>query len=99
MATQDPTARPALEARSIVKTFGHVRALRGASFQAYPGEVTALVGDNGAGKSTLIKVLSGVYAPDGGEIVVDGEVVHMTNPRDAATLGIETVYQDLALAP
>ena len=90
---------PALEARSIVKSFGTVRALRGASFEAYPGEVTALVGDNGAGKSTLIKVISGVHSPDAGEILVDGKVVQMTNPRDAAALGIETVYQDLALAP
>jgi simple sugar transport system ATP-binding protein len=90
---------PALEARSIVKSFGTVRALRGASFEAYPGEVTALVGDNGAGKSTLIKVLSGVFSADEGEVLVDGTVVHMGNPRDAASLGIETVYQDLALAP
>jgi simple sugar transport system ATP-binding protein len=90
---------PALEARSIVKTFGHVRALRGVSFQAFPGQVTALIGDNGAGKSTLIKVLSGVHSPDSGEVVVDGKVVEMTNPRDAAAMGIETVYQDLALAP
>ena len=94
-----PTARPALEARSIVKSFGTVRALRGASFEAFPGEVTALVGDNGAGKSTLIKVLSGVYAPDSGEMLVDGRPVTMSTPRDAAALGIETVYQDLALAP
>jgi simple sugar transport system ATP-binding protein len=90
---------PALEARDIVKTFGHVRALRGASFQAFPGEVTALIGDNGAGKSTLIKVLSGVHVPDSGDVLVDGQVVHISNPRHAATLGIETVYQDLALAP
>ena len=95
--TEVPT--PALEARSIVKSFGTVRALRGASFQAYPGEVTALVGDNGAGKSTLIKVLSGVFPQDSGEILVDGNPVNMGNPRDAAALGIETVYQDLALAP
>lgn len=90
---------PSLEARSIVKSFGTVRALRGASFEAYRGEVTALVGDNGAGKSTLIKVLSGVFPQDSGEIIVDGNVVHMSNPRDSAALGIETVYQDLALAP
>src|SRR5690349_20065811 len=89
----------ALSAHGVVKRFGHVRALRGASFEAFPGEVTALVGDNGAGKSTLIKVLSGVYAPDAGEVLVDGEPVAMGNPRDAAALGIETVYQDLALAP
>jgi len=94
-----PLSGPALEARSIVKSFGTVRALRGASFEAYRGEVTALVGDNGAGKSTLIKVLSGVYAPDQGEVLVDGNNVHMANPKDAAALGIETVYQDLALAP
>jgi len=94
-----PPGGAALEARSIVKSFGTVRALRGASFEAYPGEVTALVGDNGAGKSTLIKVLSGVYLPDSGEVLVDGRTVHMGNPRDAAALGIETVYQDLALAP
>jgi len=93
------TAVPSLEARSIVKSFGTVRALRGASFEAYPGEVTALVGDNGAGKSTLIKVLSGVYPQDSGEIVVDGKTVTMGNPRDAAAMGIETVYQDLALVP
>jgi simple sugar transport system ATP-binding protein len=92
-------AVPALEARSIVKSFGTVRALRGASFQAFAGEVTALVGDNGAGKSTLVKAMSGVYAPDHGEILVDGKAVHMSNPQDAAALGIETVYQDLALAP
>ncbi len=97
--TSPDNAAPALEARSIVKTFGHVRALRGASFEAYPGEVTALVGDNGAGKSTLIKILSGVHSQDTGEIVVDGNVVQMNTPRDAAALGIETVYQDLALAP
>jgi simple sugar transport system ATP-binding protein len=96
-----PTAAavPALEARAIVKSFGTVRALRGASFEAFPGEVTALVGDNGAGKSTLVKVLSGVFAQDSGEVLVDGQAVHMGNPRDAAALGIETVYQDLALAP
>jgi simple sugar transport system ATP-binding protein len=97
--TDTAAAVPALEARSIVKSFGTVRALRGASFQAFPGQVTALVGDNGAGKSTLVKTLSGVFAPDDGQILVDGNTVTMSNPRDAASLGIETVYQDLALAP
>ncbi|MBK6872437.1 MAG: sugar ABC transporter ATP-binding protein [Kineosporiaceae bacterium] len=92
-------AVPALEARAIVKSFGTVRALRGASFQAHPGEVTALVGDNGAGKSTLIKVLSGVYSPDEGEVLVDGKPVNISSPQAASALGIETVYQDLALAP
>ncbi len=90
---------PALEARHVVKSFGTVRALRGVSFQAYPGEVTALVGDNGAGKSTLIKVLSGVYAPDSGTVLVDGNEVQISSPQAASQLGIETVYQDLALAP
>jgi len=90
---------PALEARSVVKSFGTVRALRGVSFEAFPGEVTALVGDNGAGKSTLIKVLSGVFPPDGGQVLVDGRQVSITTPQAAAALGIETVYQDLALAP
>ncbi|WP_117209349.1 ATP-binding cassette domain-containing protein [Allorhizocola rhizosphaerae] len=90
---------PALAAYNIVKSFGQVRALRGASFEAYPGEVTALVGDNGAGKSTLIKVLSGALIADEGEVRVGGEAVHLTGPQDAKARGIETVYQDLALAP
>ncbi len=97
--TSNGSNGPALEARDIVKTFGHVRALRGASFEAFPGEVTALIGDNGAGKSTLIKVLSGVHSPDSGKVLVDGNEVSISNPRHAAELGIETVYQDLALAP
>jgi simple sugar transport system ATP-binding protein len=97
--TNQLSGGPALEARGITKTFGHVRALRGADFQAFPGEVTALIGDNGAGKSTLIKILSGVHEPDSGRILVDGNEVRITHPRHAAALGIETVYQDLALAP
>ena len=89
---------PLLEARGIVKSFGRVRALRGASFTVYPGEVVALVGDNGAGKSTLVKTLSGVHAPDAGEIRFDGQPVQIPTPEAARALGIETVYQDLALA-
>ncbi|MEH1129991.1 ATP-binding cassette domain-containing protein [Micromonospora sp. CPCC 206061] len=91
--------RPVLGAYRVVKTFGHVKALRHASFEAFPGEVTALVGDNGAGKSTLTKVLSGVYSPDEGEVKIDGNPVRLADPHDAKARGIETVYQDLALAP
>jgi simple sugar transport system ATP-binding protein len=90
---------PILSAHRVVKNFGQVRALRHTSFAAYPGEVTALVGDNGAGKSTLIKILAGVLSPDEGEVRVDGQVVRFANPHDAKDRGIETVYQDLALAP
>src|SRR5215216_2055403 len=89
---------PLLEALRIVKNFGRVRALRGANFAAYPGEVVALVGDNGAGKSTLIKCMAGVYRPEEGEIVFEGRPVTIATPVEARALGIETVYQDLALA-
>jgi simple sugar transport system ATP-binding protein len=92
-------AEPLLEARGIVKSFGRVRALRGASFTVNPAEVVALIGDNGAGKSTLIKTLSGVIHPDEGEILFEGRPVAITSPVAARELGIETVYQDLALAP
>jgi simple sugar transport system ATP-binding protein len=92
-------AEPLLEARGIVKSFGRVRALRGADFTVYPGEVVALIGDNGAGKSTLVKTLSGVHQPDAGEIFFEGDPVSLATPTEARQLGIETVYQDLALAP
>jgi simple sugar transport system ATP-binding protein len=92
------TDGPVLEARNIVKSFGRVSALRGASFTVYPNEVVALVGDNGAGKSTLVKTLVGVHPPDSGEILFQGEPVDIHTPSDARRLGIETVYQDLALA-
>jgi simple sugar transport system ATP-binding protein len=87
-----------LEARDIHKQFGHVVALRGAGFELRHGEVHALVGDNGAGKSTLIKILSGVFHADAGELLIEGEPVTIDGPREARVLGIETVYQDLALA-
>src|SRR5579875_2155498 len=90
---------PILEARDIVKTYGHVHALEGANFAVYPGEVVALIGDNGAGKSTLTKVISGVVRPDDGELLFDGRPVQIASPAAAQQLGIETVYQDLALAP
>ena len=89
---------PLLEARGLVKTFGRVQALRGASFSVYPGEVVALIGDNGAGKSALLKCLSGVYQPDAGEILMNGQPVRLESPLAAMRRGIETVYQDLALA-
>ncbi len=89
---------PLLEARGVVKSFGRVRALRGANFTVYPGEVVALVGDNGAGKSTLVKTLAGVHSPDEGQLLVDGEPVSFGSPVDARAHGIEVVYQDLALA-
>jgi ABC-type sugar transport system ATPase subunit len=82
----------------IVKRFGSVTALRGASIAARTGEVTAIVGDNGAGKSTLIKCLTGVHRPDEGRIAVDGQEVHFHSPEDSRRAGIEAVYQDLALA-
>ena len=87
-----------LEARAIQKHFGHVVALAQADFQLLPHEVHAIVGDNGAGKSTLIKIVSGVYRADGGALLLDGKPVAVANPREARELGIETVYQDLALA-
>ena len=92
-------AEPLREARGIVKNVGRVRALRGASFTVHSGEVVALIGDNGAGKSTLVKTLSGVHEPDDGEIRFEGQPVTIPTPHAARELGIETVYQDLALAP
>jgi simple sugar transport system ATP-binding protein len=90
---------PLLEARNLSKRYGHVRALDGANFEVFPAEVVALIGDNGAGKSTLVKILSGAIRPDDGEIRVAGQLVQLSSPLDARRYGIETVYQDLALAP
>jgi simple sugar transport system ATP-binding protein len=90
---------PLLEARSLVKHYGSVEALRGASFEVAAGEVVALIGDNGAGKSTFIKCLSGAEQPDSGEILLEGKQIHLDSPTTARSLGIETVYQDLAVAP
>jgi D-xylose transport system ATP-binding protein len=89
---------PLLECRSASKAFGAVQALYRVDFEVRPGEVMALVGDNGAGKSTLIKGIAGIYPFDEGQVFVDGNQVHIHGPRDAARLGIEVVYQDLALA-
>ena len=90
---------PTLEARNLVKTFGHVIGLAGVSLKLYPGEVLAIIGDNGAGKSTLIKCLSGALSPDEGEILMDGSKVEFKSPVDARNAGIETVFQSLAVAP
>ncbi len=91
-------AAPLVEMRGIVKRYGGVTAVDRADFAIYPGEIHALVGDNAAGKSTLIKCLSGAVQRDGGDILIDGHKVEIATPRDAKRLGIETVYQDLALA-
>lgn len=88
---------PLLEIRGISKAFGHVQALTAVSLTMREGETIGLVGDNGAGKSTLVKILSGVYDADSGEILMDGQPVEMNNPTDALRHGIGTVYQDLAV--
>jgi D-xylose transport system ATP-binding protein len=88
---------PLLQLRNITKSFGSVQALSDVDFEVRSGEVMALVGDNGAGKSTLIKCIAGTHSPDGGEILFEGKEVHIHGPRDSARLGIEVVYQDLAL--
>lgn len=89
---------PLIDMKGISKRFGGVRALEDVSIDLYPGEVMGIVGHNGAGKSTLIKILSGALPADSGEIFVDGQRVEIHNPRDAKALGIETIYQTLALA-
>jgi simple sugar transport system ATP-binding protein len=91
-------AAPVVEARGISKRFGHVVALSDVSLRLYAGEVLGVVGDNGAGKSTLMKCLSGLHPPSDGEILVEGQRVRLGSPADARALGIEMVYQDLALA-
>ncbi len=89
---------PLLHADTLTKRFGGLTAVDKVSLDVYPGEVVGLVGDNGAGKSTLIKMVSGVYQPDEGEIYFGGQKMALNNPREARTIGIETIYQDLALA-
>lgn len=95
----EQTLRPVLEARGLVKRYGHVTALDGTDFELYPREILAVIGDNGAGKSTLIKALAGALIPDEGQIFLNGQQVHFHSPIDARRHGIETVYQDLAVAP
>jgi simple sugar transport system ATP-binding protein len=99
ISTLEPERTPILEARQLHRSFGHVRALDGADFDICLGEIVALIGDNGAGKSTLVKALSGNIAVDEGQILFSGNPVELTSPIQAKSFGIETVYQDLALAP
>jgi simple sugar transport system ATP-binding protein len=93
----EPSAQPLLQAKEVTKRFGGLVAVNQVSLSISPGEVVGLLGDNGAGKSTLIKMLSGVYRPDGGQILFNGEPVHFATPMEARRHGIETIYQDLAL--
>ncbi len=88
---------PILRLESVTKRFGGLTAVNQVSLQIYPGEVVALAGDNGAGKSTLIKMISGVYKPDDGQIFLEDREITMTSPMEARSMGIETIYQDLAL--
>lgn len=93
-----PDRKPIFEAKGISKAFGHVQALNNVDFELYAGEVVALIGDNGAGKSTLVKILSGIYHKDSGQIFFEGKPVEIHGPKDAERIaGISTVYQDLAL--
>jgi D-xylose transport system ATP-binding protein len=91
------TDTPTLQLRGITKSFGSVQALADVDFEVRTGEVMALVGDNGAGKSTLVKTVAGIHQPDSGEILFEGKPVHVSSPKEASRLGIEVVYQDLAL--
>ena len=93
------TDKPILQAKGLLKRYGTVVAMSGADFELYPGEILGVIGDNGAGKSTLIKALSGAVIPDHGTIELDGREVNFRGPEDARNLGIETVYQNLALSP
>jgi len=87
-----------LEVKNIIKRFGGLTAVDNVNMQIFPGEVVGILGDNGAGKSTLIKVISGVYHAEGGQIFFEGQKIKISNPMDALKIGIETIYQDLALA-
>src|SRR5439155_20322815 len=95
--SRDPSAMPLVEMRGISRAFARVAALQNVDLTVYRNEMVALLGDNGAGKSTLIKILAGALSADTGEILLDGRKVSIDSPRDAKDLGIETVYQDLAL--
>jgi len=100
MSDHDATAAtPLIETRGVSKYFGRVQALHDISMSVHAGEVMCLLGDNGAGKSTLIKIFSGVHLPDEGQLLIDGQPVRLSSPRDALQAGIATVYQDLAMIP
>jgi fructose transport system ATP-binding protein len=99
MSAPDSNSPIVMQAKGLVKRYGQVTALDGADFELRAGEILAVIGDNGAGKSSLIKCLSGATIPDEGEIQLDGEVINFKSPIDARLSGIETVYQDLAVAP
>jgi len=99
VSDQTDAKQPVLQAKGLVKRYGNVTALDGADLDLFPNEILAVIGDNGAGKSTLIKALSGALVPDEGEILVGGRRVRFRRPIDARRAGIETVYQDLAMAP
>jgi fructose transport system ATP-binding protein len=99
VTAENNNRQPVLEARGLVKRYGHVVALDGTDFEVYPGEILAVIGDNGAGKSTLIKALAGALQADSGEIFLNGQRIHFSSPHDARRKGIETVYQTLAVAP
>jgi ribose transport system ATP-binding protein len=100
-ATKDGLSnqQPILEVRKISKSFPGVRALNNVDLRIWPGEVHALMGENGAGKSTLMKILSGAYRPDSGQILIDGKAVHFRTPHDARTAGIGIIYQELTVTP
>ena len=98
MGNHEAIAQPVLELTGIGKEFGAIRALHDVDMQVFPGEVVGLMGDNGAGKSTLVKIIAGNFRPTHGEIRFDGNAVHFSRPVDARAVGIEVVYQDLALA-
>lgn len=98
MASSEATMQPVLDLTSIGKEFGAIRALHDVDMQVFPGEVVGLMGDNGAGKSTLVKIIAGNFRPSHGEIRFAGNAVHFNRPIDARAVGIEVVYQDLALA-
>jgi ABC-type sugar transport system ATPase subunit len=98
-AAETAVGTVAIECRNVEKRFGQLQALRGANLTLRYGEILALLGDNGAGKSTLVKCISGAYHPDDGEIIVGGQHVEIQSTHEAQALGIQTIYQDLALAP